>query len=225
MRTISARPAFFQSPARVRSSPQIRPPLALPADFGDPRGFPAVYPATMKTPNTTQGRAEALQKLRDLVNDINFAMLTTVASDGSLRSRPMATLQFDSETGVLWFFTALDSPKTDEIAGEHQVGLSYASVAKQDYVSISGRARIVRDRAKIAELWTPMAKIWFPTGVDDPRLALLRVEIEAAEYWDSPSGMMVELYGLAKLALTGKPPKNTGENVKIDLPLRERPRY
>lgn len=179
----------------------------------------------MNTPNTTQGRAEALNKLRDLITDINFAMLTTVAPDGTLRSRPMATLQFNTETGELWFFTAHDSPKTDEIADEHQVGLSYASIAKQDYVSISGRARIVRDRAKMAELWTPMAKLWFPKGLDDPRLALLRIEVEAAEYWDSPSGMMVELYGLAKLALTGKPPKSTGENVKIDLPLKERARY
>ncbi|HYD85338.1 MAG TPA: pyridoxamine 5'-phosphate oxidase family protein [Opitutus sp.] len=179
----------------------------------------------MNTPNTTQGRAEALNKLRDLINDINFAMLTTVAADGSLRSRPMATLQFDTETGELWFFTAQDSPKADEIAEEHQVGVSYASPGKQDYVSISGRARIVRDQSKMAELWTPMAKLWFPKGLDDPRLALLRVEIEAAEYWDSPSGMMVGLYGLAKLAITGKPPKHTGENVKIDLPLKERARY
>lgn len=179
----------------------------------------------MNTANTTQGRAEALHKLHDLVTNINFAMLTTVASDGTLRSRPMSTLQFDTETGVLWFFTADDSPKTDEIASEHQVGLSYASPDKQDYVSISGRARLTRDHTKIAELWTPMAKLWFPKGIEDPRLALLRVEVEAAEYWDSPSGMMVGLYGLAKLALTGKPPKDVGENVKIDLPLGQRPRY
>lgn len=177
----------------------------------------------MKPSPTEQARAEALNKLHQLITDITFAMLTTVAPDGTLRSRPMATQQFNTETGELWFFTAEDSPKAGEIADEHQVGVSYASIAKQDYVSISGRARILRDQARIAELWTPMAKLWFPKGIEDPRLALLRVEIEAAEYWDSPSGMMVELYGLAKLAFTGKPPRNAGENVKIDLPLKNRP--
>lgn len=172
-----------------------------------------------------QARAEALNKLRQLITDINFAMLTTVSSDGMLRSRPMATQQFDTVTGELWFFTADDSAKANEVAHEQHVGISYASPAKQDYVSISGRARLIRDRKKAAELWTPMAKIWFPDGLDDPRLALLCVEIEAAEYWDSPSGMMVELYGLAKLALTGRPPRKVGDHAKIDLPLKERPRY
>ena len=168
---------------------------------------------------TQQARAETVNKLRELIGAINIAMFTTAAADGSLRSRPMATLQFDYTAGELWFFTADDSPKTDEIAGDQRVGLSYASTGRQDYVSISGRARLVHDRAKIAELWSPMAKIWFPAGPDDPRLALLCVEIDAAEYWDSPSGMMVELYGLAKLALTGKPPSNLGEHAKVDRPL------
>lgn len=168
---------------------------------------------------TEQARAEALHKFHQLVTDINFAMLTTVDENGRLRSRPMATLQFDTQAGELWFFTAEHSAKTDEIAHDQNVGLSYASPGKQDYVSISGRARVVRDKAKMAELWTPMAKLWFPQGLDDPRLALLCVEVEAAEYWDSPSGMMVELFGLAKLALTGKAPKNTGEHVKVDRPI------
>jgi general stress protein 26 len=41
-------------------------------------------------------------------------MLTTEEADGSLRSRPLATLQLDSE-GHLWFFTALTSGKVEEI--------------------------------------------------------------------------------------------------------------
>lgn len=174
----------------------------------------------MKSPTTTeQARAEAVEKLRQLITDIDFAMLTTVAEDGQLRSRPMSTQQFDTQSGELWFFTADDSAKTGEIAHDQKVGLSYAAPNKQDYVSISGRARIVRDKAKMAELWSAAVKIWFPKGLEDPHLALLCVEIEAAEYWDSPSGMMVQLYGLAKLALTGKPPEHAGDHAKIDRPI------
>jgi general stress protein 26 len=51
---------------------------------------------------------------------------------------------------------------------------------------VSGRAEVVHDKTKAEELWTPGVATRFPTGPDDPRLVLLRVEVEAVEYWDSP---------------------------------------
>ena len=130
----------------------------------------------------------------------------------------MGTHQVDGAGGAPWFFTSDDSPKVEEIAEEQPVNVAYASPGKNHYGSVSGRGRVLRDRAKAQEFWPLMAKIWFPAGVDDPRLVLLRVEVEAAEYGDSPSSKMVQLYGLAKMALTGTPPKNLGENVKVDMP-------
>ena len=55
-----------------------------------------------------------MQKLADLIDGIRIGMLTTVEPDGSLRSRPLATLQMDSD-GRLWFFTSITSPKVEEI--------------------------------------------------------------------------------------------------------------
>lgn len=154
-------------------------------------------------------------KLCEMIKDIDFAMFTTIAEDGALRSRPMSTQQVDANRAELWFFTSVDTPKVEEIYHEREVGLSYASPAKNSYVSVSGRAFVVHDKAKAVELWTPALKIWFPAGVNDPKLVLLRVEIEAAEFWDSPSSKVVQLLGLAKLKLTGEPPANLGENVKL----------
>lgn len=129
----------------------------------------------------------------------------------------MGTQQIDLIDGVLWFFTSSESPKAEEILHRKQVNLSYASVEKQRYVSVSGQAYLVRDRAKAKELWNPAAKLWFPDGVDDPTLILLRVDVVAAEYWDSPSSKMVQLYGMAKSALTGKKSSELGENIHVDL--------
>jgi general stress protein 26 len=129
----------------------------------------------------------------------------------------MGTQKIDLIEGALWFFTSSESSKTDEILHQRQVNLAYASIEKQCYVSVSGRAHIVRDRAKTRELWKPAVKIWFPHGVEDPTLVLLRVDVVAAEYWDSPSSKMVQLYGMAKLALTGKTSKTLGENVHVDM--------
>ncbi|PTY05952.1 general stress protein [Opitutaceae bacterium EW11] len=166
---------------------------------------------TLSTP--TQ---EEIEKFAEFVKDIRFAMLTTQAPDGSLRSRPMATLATPFD-GDLWFFTDDDAPKVDEIVREHHVCVSYAEPEKQRYISVSGLATVVRDRARIQELWTPAAKAWFPRGIDDPHLAVLRVRTQRAEYWDAPSSKMVQLYGYAKAVFTGKRPENVGEHKTIDV--------
>lgn len=159
---------------------------------------------------------EQIEKLRDLIADLKVAMLTTVDEDGSLRSRPLQTLEMDA-THALWFFTSATSPKVAEAAGGGwQVNLSYAHPEKQDYVSISGTATIVRDRAKMQSLWTEWAKPWFPKGLDDPDLALLCVRPDKAEYWDGPGSSIGQLYGLTKAIATGDT-EALGENAKLKL--------
>ena len=161
--------------------------------------------------------AKSFARLGELVKEIEIAMLSTATEDGTVRSRPMATQHVDLIEGSIWFFTSHDSPKIDEIFHKQQVNLAYASTGKQRFVSVSGRAHIVRDQAKARELWRPSAKIWFPQGVDDPNLVLLRVDVTSAEYWDAPSSRMVQLYGLARLAVTGKTNPASGENVKVEI--------
>lgn len=157
---------------------------------------------------------EQMEKVRDMVQDIRIAMMTTVNEQGNLISRPMAALQFD-EDGNVWFFTKRMSPKVDQVeSNEQQVNVSFASVSDADYVSISGTANEVNDRAKIDELWNPQAKAWFPKGKDDPELTLLKVHTNMAEYWDSNDSTMVRLFQQANAVLTGSTP-NMGENKKI----------
>ena len=118
--------------------------------------------------------------------------------------------------GTLWFFTKEHSGKVDEVQRDRHVNLSYADPGKQHYVSVSGRASVVTDREKAKELWNPVLKAWFPKGLDDPELALLKVTVEKAEYWDSPSSAVVHRVGLAKALVTGKEYR-PGENEKIEL--------
>ncbi len=112
--------------------------------------------------------------------------------------------------GELWFFTDRQSRKVDEAESNDRILLTYADWDKQHYVSVDGTAEVVEDRAKIAELWTEGMRTWFPKGVDDPNVALLRVRVESAEYWDAPSSTMLHAYGYLKAVTTGKRP-NAGE--------------
>jgi general stress protein 26 len=167
--------------------------------------------------NLVQASGTDRAKIAELIKDVRVCMLTTAEQDGTLRSRPMATQELKGDfEGVLWFFTEIDSGKVDEVERERHVNLAYSKPGDQVYVSISGNARIMRDRAKAAELWTPVLKAWFPKGLEDPQLALLRVEATEAEYWEAPHGAVVRVVGLVKSLVTGQ--KYTpGENKRMEV--------
>jgi general stress protein 26 len=149
-------------------------------------------------------RQQQFSKVDDLIKDIRIAMLTTVDEDGSLRSRPMAAPQaaFDG------------APEVEEAQLDRQVNVSFADPAHQRYVSISGTVTLVPDRQKMEALWSPWFRAWFPGGPDEPNLALLKVDVEKAEYWNAPSNTMVQLYGVVKATLTGKA-LQAGEHAKL----------
>jgi general stress protein 26 len=64
------------------------------------------------------------------------------------------------------------------------------------------------------ELWNPILKAWFPKGLDDPNIILLKVSVEAAEYWDSTSSTIVQVAGFIKALVTGAR-ADGGENEKV----------
>jgi general stress protein 26 len=160
-------------------------------------------------------REDIIQKLAELIADTRVAMFTTRAADGTLRSRPMATQQAPF-AGELWFFTSRSSDKSSEIGQAAEVNVAYAKPDDQSYVSVSGRAHLVDDRAKARELWNPLYKAWFPQGVDDPDLRLIRIDVTGAEYWDASSSAMVHLIGFAKAVATGER-YEPGDNASVRL--------
>jgi general stress protein 26 len=156
-------------------------------------------------------REQMVAKVAELIKDINIAMMTTEAEDGLLHSRPMATQKTEFD-GTLWFFTGLRTGKISEIDWNPEVNLSYSDGGANKFVSVSGTAEIVDDRAKKEELWSDIYKAWFPQGLDDPDLCLLRVDVTFAEYWDVPSGKMVQVFGFLKAIASGERLKMEGES-------------
>ncbi len=145
-----------------------------------------------------------LHKLKEEIKDIRTAMLTTQREDGNFHSRPMATHAIDDD-GTMWFFTYENSNKVQEIQKNNRVSLVFSDTGAETYVATSGTGEIVKDRAKINELWNDVLKTWFPDGKDDPNITLLKVTTHSGEYWDRPGGKMMQLFEMAKGALTGQP--------------------
>jgi general stress protein 26 len=143
------------------------------------------------------------RRLRKLIKGARIAMLTTVAADGRLRSRPMAALK-GSFDGDIWFVTRSSTPKAEEIRDNQHVNVAFSDEEDDRFASISGLATLVRDPAKVQELWNRRLKAWFPAGKKDPELALIRVRIDRAEVWDAKKAEMVHLEGLGAVLASRK---------------------
>jgi general stress protein 26 len=161
-----------------------------------------------------QPQAGDVAKLTELIRAIRIGLLTTVDAEGRFHTRPVQTLDFEGEE-VLWFFTDRGSPKADELRHDVRVSLAYADPSKHAYVAVSGTATLIQDADKARKLWTIEQRAYYPDGPEDSRLALLRVQVERAEYWIAP-GRLSYLLAAGRAALTGVPVAVIGENRKME---------
>jgi general stress protein 26 len=152
--------------------------------------------ARAKKKTESERRAKGtLEELWELVEGIEVAMLTTRRADGHMVSRPMAT-QRRSAGADFWFVT---------MEGLHRT---------KEWVSVSGVAKISRDRDKIRRLWSPDWKLWFPDeggakdgGPEDPRILLIGVDARSAQYMTLEKPQPLVLFELVKSKLMGKTPE------------------
>jgi len=137
-------------------------------------------------------------KLVEMVKDVRICMLITQEkNDVNLSGRPMAINKID-EDGTMWFFTRASSYKVEEIEESKKVAIAIANENSQIYLMIHGTATIVSDKNKMLDLWSSILKTWFPLGLDDPDMTLLKVVPNEVEYWESSSSKMVVLFNMLK---------------------------
>lgn len=150
--------------------------------------------------------AEKREHLEKLIGKFDTAMLVTRSADGGMRARPLAIAR-TLEDGNLYFATAADSPKVDEIAADPHVNVTMQDGGR--YVSLSGLARLVRDRGLVERLWSEPWKVWFPQGKDDPSLRVLVVEPTEAAFWDNSGAHGLKyMFEAAKAYVTGTQPRS-----------------
>lgn len=150
-------------------------------------------------------KSEADQRaaLHKIITVAHTAFLVTNSEKGP-HGRPMATAKVEADMATFYFPTERDSAKLKELAKDDRVFLGY--VSGSDWASVSGRGRVVDDKAKNRELWTDLWKNWFD-GPDDPKMVLIAVTPELGEYWDSANRAVV----LAKMAYTAV----TGQKTQV----------
>jgi len=147
----------------------------------------------------------------DIIEKVGVCMMTTRFADG-LRARPLEPRP-DRDAGVIWFVTDVRGTKDDEIVAHSEVGLAFIDPKQKAYLSLTGRAEVMRDPAKAAEIWRKTDDVWW-SGPDDPNVRVLRFDPGRAELWDGPASAAVAAFELAKARATGEKP-NLGENRKV----------
>lgn len=146
---------------------------------------------------------KALTKFKELVEEINICMFITNTTSNNEHTRPMATIEVENN-GNLWFYTDVRSIKVEEVTKQHAVHLVYAHPGKSSYLDVWGTAEVITDRQQVVDKWSPIVKAWFPDGVADPNLGLLKVQPYEVYYWEAQSGKMVEFLKMAASVVTGK---------------------
>jgi len=147
----------------------------------------------------------------DIIEKVGVCMVTTQFA-GGLRARPLEARP-DRQAGLIFFVTDVRSSKEDEIEAVSDVGLAFIASGDNAYLSITGRASVVRDAEMTNRYWRKTDGVWW-TGPNDPNVCLLRIEPLTAELWDGPASAVVTAFEFAKAKLTGEEPK-VGQNRKV----------
>ena len=148
-------------------------------------------------------------RLHDMLKDFDTAMLMTSTAGDKLRARPMGVAELTND-GEIYFVTAEESAKVDEIKSDSDVTLAFQN--GKTFVSLNGTASIMKDQDLIDDLWSEAWRVWFPEGKKDPSLCIIKVTPASAEYWDSSGGKAISYaFQAAKAYIKGETPKVSRE--------------
>jgi len=146
---------------------------------------------------------EAIDKLKSLVDTIMICLFCTdLKTDDGATCRPMTAIKV-CDQGNIWFFSEKGSEKNKAIAADKNVQLFFSHPAKSSYMVVNGEATIILDKAKIEELWTPVAKIWFKEGKEDTNISIIKVTPTTAYYWDTDGNRMINFLKMVTSVVTG----------------------
>ncbi len=134
---------------------------------------------------------DAIRKVQELAGKAESCFFCTdIATRGSSGSRPMAVQEVD-DAGSLWFLSASDSHKNEEVALDPVVHLYFQTSAHSGFLVLTGTVNASRNQTKIDELWKPIMKTWFTEGESDPRITVLKFTPEEGYYWDTKHGKAI----------------------------------
>ena len=151
--------------------------------------------------------AELKRKFFKALASDKTMMLGLVGLEDS-NARPM-TAQIEGEEGPIWFFSSTESNLVKQLA-ESDIGFATFVSKNQDlYASVNGLLVLDNNKSMIDALWNPFVAAWYEGGKDDPKLALLRFDLDNGEIWLDGSSIIAGI----KMLLGADPKQEYKANV------------
>jgi general stress protein 26 len=126
----------------------------------------------------------AVERMRDLADTSNICMLITTDAKGKRNNKPMAAIRIDDE-GNCWFFASKSSRKIKDISTNNKIEIVFANPDSDDYLEIHGSGSTICDTEEIQKNWSPLVNEWFPGGITDPEICLVKIDVTSVFYWDA----------------------------------------
>ena len=164
--------------------------------------------------NTNLQDDQAISKLKELVENIDFAMMETNLGSRPTHIIPMSTKEVDDQ-GCIWFLSNANSDHNSHIEKDDELQLIYSKPSDMEFIAVFGKAMITKDRSILKRLYVKMDDMWF-SGVDDPKLSAIKVTPINAHFWDTKSNKLITLFNMGMSLLTGEQ-KEIGEEGELDL--------
>lgn len=162
-------------------------------------------------------KQENIDKIQAMVKDVKYTMMTTSTSENHLHSCPMNTTETSIGAREIWFIGHTPSQTVDNIKHSPELNLSYVAEDNKKYLSITGKAELVEDRAKLEELWSVVYNAYFEQGIDDPQIQLIKVIPHGAEYWENGNTLTSALKLTAAAVTETAVGDSLGENFSVAL--------
>ncbi|MBB3937800.1 pyridoxamine 5'-phosphate oxidase family protein [Aureimonas phyllosphaerae] len=130
-----------------------------------------------------------LKDISDAMADIDFCMLSTHTENGDIAARPMSNNGDVAYEGDSYFFTYEEARTVSDIERDPRVGLGFQGKKgllgrPPMFISVEGRAELIRDKAAFEAHWTKDLEYWFKDGVDTPNLVLIKVHATRIHFWN-----------------------------------------
>jgi len=172
-----------------------------------------------QTKNQTMSRKDlkqedAITKLKELAEKIDFTMMATDLSQPPFHVIPMSTKKVDDD-GNIWFLSDASSTHNKHIEQEERALLTYSNKSDMEFLSVYGQAIIGNDKKIIDELYASSDDMWFD-GKDDPNITTIQIRPSDVHYWDSKDNKLVSMIKFTTGAITGTQPDLT-ESGELDI--------
>lgn len=132
--------------------------------------------------------SDIIVKMRKL----DICMMTTLAEDGHLTSRPMSNNGDVAYDGNSYFYSYEDAEVIRELKLNANVNLAFEGPDKL-YIAISGKSDLLKDKEILKQHWVESLDAWFKDGVETPGIIMIHVKAETIKFWHKEENGEVKL--------------------------------